>query len=68
GLVELQFLTGADGVPHLIDLNGRFFGSMALSNAARPGLTDDWGRLALGEPVGRLPDARPGVRYVWAAG
>jgi hypothetical protein len=68
GLVELQFLTGDDGVPQLIDLNGRFFGSMALAEAARPGLADAWGRLVLGAPVPELPDARPGVRYAWLAG
>lgn len=68
GLVELQFLTDDEGVPHLIDLNGRFFGSMALSNAARPGLADAWGRLALGEPLPALPDAPAGVRYAWLAG
>jgi predicted ATP-grasp superfamily ATP-dependent carboligase len=68
GLVELQFLTGTDGVPHLIDLNGRFFGSMALSDAARPGLADAWGRQVLGLPVPDLGDARPGVRFSWGAG
>lgn len=68
GLVELQFLTGASGVPHLIDLNGRFFGSMALSNAARPGLPDAWARRVRGEHVPHLPDAPPGVRFSWAAG
>ncbi|OLT18975.1 hypothetical protein BJF80_14160 [Serinicoccus sp. CUA-874] len=40
GLVELQFLVGRDGVHRLIDLNGRFFGSLALAEAARPGLVD----------------------------
>lgn len=68
GLVELQFLTGADGVPRLIDLNGRFFGSMALTNVARPGVADMWGRLVLGESFDPLPDAAPGHRYSWAAG
>lgn len=68
GLVELQFLIDDDGVPHLIDLNGRFFGSMALANAARPGLTDTWGRLVLGESVPGLPDAETGIRYAWTAG
>ncbi|MFC4902055.1 ATP-grasp domain-containing protein [Kocuria oceani] len=68
GLVELQFLTGEDGVPQLIDLNGRFFGSMALAEAARPGLADAWARLALGCPVPELPDARTGVRYAWLGG
>lgn len=68
GLVELQFLTDDDGVPHLIDFNGRFFGSIALTNAARPGLADAWGRLALGEEVPRLADGRAGLRYAWTAG
>ena len=68
GLVELQFLTDDDGVSHLIDFNGRFFGSIALTNAARPGLADAWGRLALGEAVPRLADAPPGFRYAWMAG
>ncbi|MGK7222730.1 ATP-grasp domain-containing protein [Kocuria flava] len=68
GLVELQFLTGDDGVPHLIDLNGRFYGSLSLAEAARPGLTDAWARLVVGRPVPPLPDARPGVRYTWLSG
>ncbi|WP_026553490.1 hypothetical protein [Arthrobacter sp. H20] len=68
GLVELQFLIDGDGVHHLIDLNGRFFGSMALTNAARPGLTDLWGRLVLDEKVEALADAAPGKRYAWTAG
>lgn len=68
GLIELQFLTDENGVPHLIDLNGRFFGSMALAEAARPGLADAWGRLVLGESPDGLVDARPGVRYAWLAG
>jgi predicted ATP-grasp superfamily ATP-dependent carboligase len=68
GLVELQFLTDATGVPRLIDLNGRFFGSLALTNAARPGLVDAWCRAALGHPVPTLPDAPGGHRYSWLAG
>ncbi|MGY1858344.1 ATP-grasp domain-containing protein [Modestobacter sp. SYSU DS0290] len=68
GLVELQFLRDADDVPHLIDLNGRFFGSMALANAAGANLPDAWGRQLLGEPGTPLDDARPGVRFLWTAG
>lgn len=60
GLVELQFLTDADGAPHLIDLNGRFYGSMALADAAHPGLADAWARLVSGRSVPHLPDARAG--------
>lgn len=68
GLVELQFLTGHDGVPHLIDFNGRFFGSLALAESAGEGLVRTWAELALGGPAPTLPDARPGRRYSWLAG
>lgn len=68
GLVELQYLTPTGGPRHVIDFNGRFFGSMALTLAAGPNLPDAWGRQALGLPIGDLPDGRPGVRYQWVAG
>ncbi|WP_324277209.1 ATP-grasp domain-containing protein [Blastococcus brunescens] len=68
GLVQLQFLRNSDDVPYLIDLNGRFFGSMALANAAGPNLADAWGRQVLGEPMPALGDARPSVRFLWTAG
>lgn len=68
GLVELQFLTDTDGTPWLIDLNGRPFGSLALSESARPGLVDAWVRSTLGLPVPELSDGRAGVRYHWLAG
>lgn len=68
GLVELQFLTGEDGAPHLTDLNGRFYGSMSLAEKARPGLVDAWARTELGEPFPDLSDGRAGVRYSWFAG
>ncbi len=68
GLVELQFLTDADGAVHLIDLDGRFYGSMALACAAGPNLPDAWARQALGLPLGALADGRPGVRFLWAPG
>ena len=68
GLVELQFLKDVRGVAHLIDLNGRFYGSMALANAAGLNLPDAWARQALGHPLPPLPDGRPGVRFVWTAG
>lgn len=68
GLVELQFLVDDDGVHHLIDLNGRFFGSLALSESARPGLVDAWARSAVGAPVPALADGQPGLRYHWLSG
>lgn len=68
GLVELQFLTGEDGVPRLIDFNGRYFGSLALSEKARPGLVDAWARQAAGLEVPLLPDGEAGHRYQWFPG
>ncbi len=68
GLVELQFLIDSANTYHLIDLNGRFFGSMRLAETARPGLIDLWGRLTLGTEHRGLPDGVPGLRYAWTAG
>lgn len=68
GLVQLQFLRDADGVAHLIDLNGRFFGSMALALRAGANLPDLWARRTLGESVPAPSDAETGVRFVWTAG
>lgn len=68
GLVELQFLRDSRDRLHLIDLNGRFFGSMALTIASGPNLPDAWGRQVLGEPLPPLPDGRPGIRFIWTAG
>ncbi|WP_181010048.1 hypothetical protein [Ornithinimicrobium sufpigmenti] len=68
GLVELQFLIDDDAVHHLIDVNGRFFGSLALSESARPGLVDAWARSAIGAPVPELGDGQAGLRYHWLPG
>ena len=65
GLAELQFLVGDDGIPRLIDLNGRFYGSLSLAVAAGANLPAVWADLA----VGRRPPARvraaTGVHYQW---
>lgn len=68
GLVELQFLVDVAGTHRLIDLNGRFFGSLALSERARPGLVEAGLRAVSGGPVPELGDGRAGVRYQWLAG
>ena len=67
GLAELQFLLGADGVPRLIDLNGRFYGSLSLAVAAGVNLPAVWADLAVGRSPARPLYARPGVRYQWGA-
>lgn len=63
GLAQVQFLRGADGVPRVIDLNGRFYGSMALAAAAGVNLPDVLARATVGEPVAAA-DGRAGARYV----
>jgi predicted ATP-grasp superfamily ATP-dependent carboligase len=65
GIANLQFLVPADGTPRLIDLNGRFYGSIALALAAGLDLPVLWVRLASGRAVAppRPLHGRPGVRY-----
>jgi predicted ATP-grasp superfamily ATP-dependent carboligase len=65
GLAELQFLAGDDGVHRLIDLNGRFYGSLSLAVAAGANLPAVWADLAVGRPAGPRVRAVPGVRYQW---
>jgi predicted ATP-grasp superfamily ATP-dependent carboligase len=65
GLAELQFLVGEDGVPRLIDLNGRFYGSISLAVAAGANLPAVWADLAVGRRPPQRVRAVPGVRYHW---
>lgn len=69
GLVELQFIHDDADVPHLIDLNARFYGSMALATHLAGNLPDAWGRRVLDpEAPVDLRDAPPSRRYLWFAG
>ncbi len=67
GIANLQFLRPASGPPLLIDLNGRFYGSLALALAAGLDLPVQWVGLALPGSVSTdltMPvRGRPGVRY-----
>jgi len=67
GIAELQFIQPPTGDAYLIDLNGRFFGSLALSAAMGAELPDAWVASAFGEPVTL---ARPAIgrRYQWLEG
>lgn len=67
GLAELQFIKPAEGPPRLIDLNGRFYGSLGLAVAAGANLPAAWAALATGRPFPRAR-ARPGVSYQWLEG
>jgi len=65
GLANLQFLRQPAGEALLIDFNGRFYGSLALSVAAGVSFPRLWADLATGRwtPAGGVVTARPGVRY-----
>jgi predicted ATP-grasp superfamily ATP-dependent carboligase len=63
GLANVQFLVGPDGTARLIDLNGRFYGSLALAIAAGADLPAVWVRVALGQDAGPCQVARPGFRF-----
>ena len=67
GLAELQFIVPKDGPLRVIDLNGRFYGSLGLAVAAGANLPAAWAALATGrsfEPV----RAKPGFTYQWLEG
>lgn len=68
GLVQLQFLVPDDGVPRLIDFNGRIYGSIALTEAAGVPMVAAWAALATGRHPPPLPPARIGTRYQWLEG
>lgn len=68
GLAQLQFIRGQDGIPRLLDFNGRFYGSLALALAAGVDFPVMWARMATGRPVDRAPQARVGARYQWLGG
>jgi predicted ATP-grasp superfamily ATP-dependent carboligase len=65
GLAQVQFQSGDDDEPYLIDLNGRFYGSMALALAAGPNLPQAWAAAAMGERVRLNKEGRVGIRYHW---
>ena len=63
GLANVQFLRDGSGRPQVIDLNGRFYGSLALAIRAGADLPAAWVADALGRPAGDVQLARPGVRF-----
>jgi predicted ATP-grasp superfamily ATP-dependent carboligase len=63
GMVQLQFLDpGGGDEPRLIDLNGRFYGSMPLAGAAGCNLAGVWAALAMGGSPSSV-EARAGARF-----
>lgn len=68
GLAQIQFVLTADGDAFLIDLNGRFYGSMNLVLRAGSNLPAAWLGVATGTPYPDLAPARIGARYQWLEG
>src|SRR6266508_1081040 len=68
GLAQVQFMAPPRAEPRVIDLNGRFYGSMSLAVASGPNFPDLWARLATGRPVQAVPPSRAGVRFQWLEG
>jgi predicted ATP-grasp superfamily ATP-dependent carboligase len=68
GIAELQFVAPHGQRPVLIDLNGRFYGSLALALAAGLNLPAGWAALATGRQPPPARTARVGVRYQWIEG
>jgi predicted ATP-grasp superfamily ATP-dependent carboligase len=67
GLAELQFIDDARK-PALIDINTRFYGSLALALASGVNLPAMWHAVALGQDPAVNDGYRIGVRYRWLEG
>lgn len=65
GLAQVQMLQAVGRPPTLIDVNGRFYGSMQLALAAGVNLPALCAELALSGHVDAVGPAHVGVRYTW---
>ena len=65
GLAEIEYLLDEDGRPRFTELNGRFYGGMALAGRAGVPVAAIWARLASGRSLGPVPQARVGARFQW---
>jgi predicted ATP-grasp superfamily ATP-dependent carboligase len=65
GLAECEYLLDDDGVPRFTELNGRFYGGMALAARAGVNVAATWARLATDRPVPPVPGQKVGVCFQW---
>ena len=63
GLVQLQFLKLANGDRYVIDFNGRSYLSLGQGKAAGINFHALWSRMALGNEVQPVEDAKTGCRF-----
>jgi predicted ATP-grasp superfamily ATP-dependent carboligase len=68
GLANVQFVLTDEDEPVLIDLNGRFYGSLALALGAGLNLPAIWAALATDRDPPETEAATPGTRYHWLEG
>lgn len=68
GLADLDFLQPQGGAPHLIDTNGRFYGSMAIALNAGVNFPALWCGIADDEARVDTVRGRAGARYHWLEG
>jgi predicted ATP-grasp superfamily ATP-dependent carboligase len=65
GLAEIEYLLDDRGVPRFTELNGRFYGGIALADRAGVNVASAWARLAIGHPLAPLAPARIDARFQW---
>jgi predicted ATP-grasp superfamily ATP-dependent carboligase len=65
GLAQVEFVRDRDGVAHITDFNGRFYGSMALATGAGVNLPGLWANQALGRDGALARQARRGASFQW---
>ena len=65
GLAEIEYLLDEDGVPRFTELNGRFYGGIALAGRAGVNVAAAWARLATGRAVAPSPAQRVDARFQW---
>jgi len=65
GLAEIEYLLDDRSVPRFTELNGRFYGGIALAARAGVNVAGAWARLATGRPVAPLAPQRVGARFQW---
>jgi predicted ATP-grasp superfamily ATP-dependent carboligase len=65
GLAEVEYLLDDHGVPRFTELNGRFYGGIALAGRAGVNVAAAWARLATDRPLAPLAPQRVGARFQW---
>lgn len=65
GLAEVEYLLDERGEPRFTELNGRFYGGIALAARAGVNVAAAWARLATGRPLPPIGPQKVGARFQW---